>query len=94
MASSPKSTDYDKNTDFISPVTHPQVADMWSSHVSACRDGRLPETDCPHPQMNIQQYVDCAPGQRDGDFVNLYECMLCHRLLRMVDGHGKAALDR
>lgn len=47
---------------------------------------------CPHPLSAIEQFVDEEPG-RAGRPTNLYQCVACKSLLRLVDFWGQEAAD-
>lgn len=73
-------------------LTNPESVILWGKQVAAAKDGRLPPTECPHPMSAIDLYVDEEAG-REGRPTNLFECTICHRLLRLVDAHRKEATD-
>jgi hypothetical protein len=61
---------------------------------AAAKAGEIPVSPCPHPVSAIQQYIDeVATRDRYSRPTNLFECMLCHQQLRLVDFNGKDAKD-
>lgn len=85
--------DFDmKGVEIVKNIGNPESYLLWSKQVVAAKDGRLPVNICPHPLSAIEQYADEEPG-RKGRPTNLFECTICHRLLRLIDAHGKSATD-
>jgi hypothetical protein len=76
----------------IKQIGNPESNLLWAKERAAAVDGRMPLTPCPHPMSAIEQFVDEEHG-REGRPTNLFACGVCKRLLRLIDAHGKEALD-
>jgi len=81
-----------KGLDIVKQVVNPESYLLWAKQVAAAKDGRMPPSACPHPLSAVEIYVDDTPGREDRP-TNLFECTICHRLLRLFDAHGKESSD-
>lgn len=87
-----------KDTELIRPVYNPDAFVWREKYKGAANRGELQRTDCDHPLVYIQQYVDddSARGGRPdiiGKPVNLFECGVCHMKLWLVDPWGAVVND-
>ena len=81
-------------SDALKHINNPEPFIVRAREAGRARDGALPKTLCPHPVSAVEQYVDDdGLVGRNGRPTNLFQCMLCNNLLRLVDFHGKEATD-
>lgn len=86
--------DIKSGSELLRPIRNPEAFIMREKYRGAANRNDLIPTNCSHPVSRLGQFIDDDPlRKRDGHYINLFECGICHMPIWFVDPWGEPIGD-